>query len=127
LVIIHSHTFILASTVSYNPSLISQFLVFDLWRCAWAKLPRFPPHCPGQELGRGWIVHSASGLGHIFEWSSDSEETIPIELPTGCDELDVMIHGLISFKKSLKKAIEEMKEESIRVKVGSVTLIANHL
>ena len=33
-------------------------------------------------------------------------------------QLDVMIHGLISFKKSLKKAIKEMKEESIRVKVG---------
>ena len=26
-----------------------------------------------------------------------------------------LIHGFISFKKSLKKAIEEMKEESIRV------------
>ena len=77
-------------TISYlhnlfliNPILISQFLVFDLWRCDWAKLPRFPPHCPGQGQGRGWILPSASGLCHIFDWRRDSAWAIPINLPNG--------------------------------------------
>ena len=80
LVIIHLHNFILISSTVYNNlNLFSQFLVFDLWRCAWAKLPRFPPHCPGQEQGRGWTVRPASGWCHIFEWRRDPAGAMPIE------------------------------------------------
>jgi len=82
---IHSNRFIIiiSSSISNTLNLISQFLVFDLWRCAWAKLPRFPPHRPGQEQGRGWTVRPASGWCHIFERRRDSAGAIPIEPPTG--------------------------------------------
>jgi len=80
---IHSHNFIIASPLSNNLNLVSKFLVFDLWRRSWAKLPRFPPHCPGQKQRHWGIVHSASGWCLIFERRHDSARATPIEPPTG--------------------------------------------
>ena len=69
--------------------------MFDLWCCAWAKLPRFPPHCPGQEQGRsGGIVHSASGWCHIFEWRCDSAGATLTEPTTGLEGLQEKVKAV---------------------------------